>query len=92
MTGFGHLAIIIAALAITGLSLTNGHSWRRILVAPLEQRIPPATLGAESSIEGIIALGGDFDRFKVAVEIAKSFPQAKLGSELINYFALTIRS
>jgi uncharacterized SAM-binding protein YcdF (DUF218 family) len=58
----------------------------RMLASALEQRFPPISLRSEQQVDGIIAPGGEFKRFEVAVELAKRFPRAKLlliaGSEI----------
>jgi hypothetical protein len=45
-----------------------------MLASTLEQRFASTTLGPEQQVDGIIAPGGEFKRFEVAVELAKRFP------------------
>jgi uncharacterized SAM-binding protein YcdF (DUF218 family) len=48
----------------------------RKLTAPLERAVPAVDLGPEQRIDGIIALGGNFVRFQMALDIAEQYPQA----------------
>ena len=49
-----------------------------LLVPPLEARIPAATLTGGEDIDGIISLGGGFDRAVEAVRLARIYPNARL--------------
>lgn len=48
------------------------------LVPPLENRFQAPQTLANTSVKGIIALGGDFNRMVEAVRIAKQLPHARL--------------
>jgi len=72
-----HLALIVAALATSVLLFSGKHVLSAMLFA-LEQRFPPIALGAEQQVDGIIAPGGDFKRFEIAVKLAQRFPRARL--------------
>jgi uncharacterized SAM-binding protein YcdF (DUF218 family) len=72
-----YLAIVIA-LATSMLLFLGKHPCSSMLYSALEQRFPPTILHAELEVDGIIALGGGFKRFEVAVQLAKRFPRAKL--------------
>ena len=71
------LALIVTALAISVLLFLGQHALSALYLA-LEQRFPPIALGAEQQLDGIIAPGGDFRRFEIAVNLAKRFPRARL--------------
>jgi uncharacterized SAM-binding protein YcdF (DUF218 family) len=73
-----HLALIVTALATSVLLVSDKHALSSMPYLALEQRFPPIILGAQQQVDGIIALGGDFKRFEVAVELAKRFPRARL--------------
>jgi uncharacterized SAM-binding protein YcdF (DUF218 family) len=73
-----HLALIVAALATSVLMFSGKDSLSRMLASALEQRFPPTIFGPEQQVDGIIAPGGGFKRFEVAVELAKRFPRARL--------------
>jgi uncharacterized SAM-binding protein YcdF (DUF218 family) len=77
-TGIWLLALIVAALAISVLLFLGKHALSAMLYLALEQRFPPIALGAEQQVDGIIAPGGDFRRFEIAVNLAKRFPRARL--------------
>ena len=49
-----------------------------LLVPPLEARIPRTTLKPGESVDGIISLGGHFDRAEEAVRLAQIYPAARL--------------
>jgi uncharacterized SAM-binding protein YcdF (DUF218 family) len=72
-----HFVLIVASLA-TSVLFSGRHSLSSMFASALEQRFPPTALGPEQQVDGIIAPGGEFKRFEVAVELAKRFPQARL--------------
>jgi uncharacterized SAM-binding protein YcdF (DUF218 family) len=67
-------AVLFCGLAAAAVGEAN----RGALLRPLEERFAPATLDAAQSVDGVIALGGDFKRFEVAVGLAKRFPKSRL--------------
>ena len=62
----------IGPVVITQLPLG---SW---LILPLAERFNRPVLAADEHIDGIIALGGSFDRMVEATRVAHRFPNAKL--------------
>jgi uncharacterized SAM-binding protein YcdF (DUF218 family) len=73
-----YLALILTALATSVLMFLANDSLSSVLASTLERRFPPTSLPPERQVDGILAPGGDFKRFEVAVELAKRFPRAKL--------------
>jgi uncharacterized SAM-binding protein YcdF (DUF218 family) len=68
------LAVLAAMVPVAAWGLPIGP----LLVPPLEARIPAATLQTGDSIDGIISLGGGFDRAVEAVRLAQIHPGARL--------------
>lgn len=69
----GAALVLLGALLVSQL---DKPALGRMLVAPLESAVPAADLGSADRVDGIIALGGNFIRFQMALDIADRYPTA----------------
>lgn len=69
------LPVVIAVIALL-IAVADVVPFGRIVVPILEARFPRADVSQVADIDGIIALGGDWDRITAAAEIARRHPHA----------------
>jgi uncharacterized SAM-binding protein YcdF (DUF218 family) len=78
MVGLATWFRLATAIAVVGVVGTVMQCGAHLLVTPLEARVARVTLADDDQYDGIIVLGGGFERFVEAVKLAGRFPTAKL--------------